>query len=68
MKIIAFIFARGNSKGIKNKNFLRFKKTTLLGHAINKPKGLIMSNKYSYLLIAKKFLHMLKNLMQRLPF
>ena len=35
MKIIAFIFARGGSKGIKNKNLLKFKKTTLLGHAIN---------------------------------
>lgn len=38
MKVIAFIFARGNSKGIKNKNLLKFKKTTLLGHAINQAK------------------------------
>ena len=28
MKIVAFVFARGNSKGIKNKNLLKFKKTT----------------------------------------
>ena len=34
MKIIGIIFARGNSKGIKNKNLLKFKKTTLLGNAI----------------------------------
>jgi N-acylneuraminate cytidylyltransferase len=34
MKIIAAIFARGNSKGIKNKNLLNFKNTSLLGHAI----------------------------------
>jgi len=34
MKIIALICARGNSKGIKNKNLLRFKNTTLLGNAI----------------------------------
>ena len=38
MKIVAFIFARGNSKGIKNKNLLKFKKTTLLGHAIQQAK------------------------------
>lgn len=34
MKIIALICARGNSKGIKNKNLLRFNKISLLGHAI----------------------------------
>ena len=34
MKVIGIIFARGNSKGIKNKNLLKFKKTTLLGNAI----------------------------------
>lgn len=34
MKIFALICARGNSKGLKNKNLLKFKKTTLLGNAI----------------------------------
>lgn len=34
MKIISFIFARGGSKGIKNKNLLKFKKTSLLGNSI----------------------------------
>ena len=34
MKIVALIFARGNSQGIKNKNLLKFKNTTLLGNAI----------------------------------
>jgi N-acylneuraminate cytidylyltransferase len=34
LNIIAFIFARGNSKGIKNKNLLKFNNTTLLGNAI----------------------------------
>ena len=34
MKILALICARGNSKGIKNKNLLKFKNTTLLGNAI----------------------------------
>ena len=31
----SFVFARGNSKGIKTRP-LKFKKTTLLGHAINR--------------------------------
>jgi N-acylneuraminate cytidylyltransferase len=34
LNIVPFIFARGNSKGIKNKNLLRFNNTTLLGNAI----------------------------------
>ena len=38
MKILALICARGNSKGIKNKNLLKFKNTTLLGNAIRQAK------------------------------
>ena len=34
MKIVALICARGNSQGLKNKNLLKFKKTTLLGNSI----------------------------------
>ena len=34
MKIICFIFARGKSKGIKNKNLLKFKRVSLLGNSI----------------------------------
>jgi len=34
MKIVSFIFARGGSQGLKNKNLLKFKKTSLLGNAI----------------------------------
>ena len=34
MKIISFIFARGGSLGLKNKNLLKFKNTSLLGNAI----------------------------------
>ena len=34
MNIVALICARGNSKGIKNKNLLKFKNTTLIGNAI----------------------------------
>ena len=39
MKIVALICARGNSRGIKNKNLLKFKKTTLLGNAIKQALG-----------------------------
>ena len=34
MKIVALICARGNSRGIKNKNLLKFKKISLLAHSI----------------------------------
>ena len=39
MKILALICARGKSKGIKNKNLLKFKKTTLLGNAIRQARN-----------------------------
>ena len=32
--IVCFIFARGNSQGIKNKNLLKFKKMSLLANSI----------------------------------
>ncbi len=35
MIILGAVFARSNSKGIKNKNLLRFKNKTLVGHAVN---------------------------------
>tara|TARA_B100001996_G_scaffold340742_1_gene294426 strand:- start:2 stop:709 length:708 start_codon:yes stop_codon:yes gene_type:complete len=34
MNVVSFIFARGGSRGIKSKNLLKFKKTTLLGNSI----------------------------------
>ena len=44
MNILALICARGGSKGIKDKNLLKFKNSTLLGNAINQAK----SSKYIY--------------------
>lgn len=38
MKIVCIIFARGNSKGLKNKNLLKFKSSTLLGNSIKQAK------------------------------
>ncbi len=34
MTILGAVFARANSKGIKNKNLLKFKNKTLVGHAV----------------------------------
>ena len=39
MNIVALICARGNSKGIRNKNLLKFKNTTLVGNAIKQARG-----------------------------
>lgn len=35
MNIVGAVFARGNSKGIKNKNLLKFKNKTLVSHAVH---------------------------------
>jgi len=35
MIVLGAVFARANSKGIKNKNLLPFKNKTLVGHAVN---------------------------------
>ena len=34
MLIVSFIFARGGSRELKNKNLLKFKKTSLIGNSI----------------------------------
>jgi len=45
LNIVPFIFARGNSKGIKNKNLLKFNNTTLLGNAILQAKKIKYAKK-----------------------
>ena len=45
LNIVPFIFARGNSKGIKNKNLLKFNNTTLLGNAILQAKKIKFAKK-----------------------
>ena len=45
LNIVSFVFARGNSKGIKNKNLLKFNNTTLLGNAILQAKKIKFANK-----------------------
>jgi len=45
LNIVPFIFARGNSKGIKNKNLLRFNNITLLGNAILQAKKIKFAKK-----------------------
>ena len=68
MKIVAFIFARGNSKGIKNKNLLRFKKTTLLGHAINQAKRINNVQQVFVSSDSKKILKYAKKYKAKIPF
>lgn len=41
MKIVAFIFARGGSKGLPKKNLLKINNITLIGHSINIAKKLV---------------------------
>ena len=45
LNIVSFVFARGNSKGIKNKNLLKFNNTTLLGNAILQAKKIKYSRR-----------------------
>lgn len=45
LNIVTFIFARGNSKEIKNKNLLKFNNTTLLGNAILQARKIKYSKK-----------------------
>ena len=54
MIILGAIFARGNSKGIKNKNLLKFKNKSLVGHAVNQAYKSKFIKKYIFLPIAKK--------------
>lgn len=68
MKIVAFIFARGNSKGIKNKNLLKFKKTTLLGHAINQAKRINNVQQVFVSSDSKKILKYAKKYKAKIPF
>jgi len=41
-KIIGFVFARGNSKGLKNKNLLKINNVSLIGHSILQAKKIKM--------------------------
>jgi len=45
MNIVAFIFARGGSKGLKNKNLIKFRNKSLLGNAILHAKKSILIKK-----------------------
>ena len=68
MKIIVFIFARGNSTGIKNKNLLKFKETTLLGHAIKQAKKVKYVKEVFVSTDSKKILNYVKKFNVKIPF
>ena len=62
MIAVALICARGNSKGIKNKNLLKFKNSTLLGNAIKQAKQINHISKVFVSSDSKKILkHAKKN-------
>ena len=61
MNIVSFIFARGNSSGIKNKNLLKFKKTSLLGNSILQSKKLHRINFQNSITVKRKSFQKDKN-------
>ena len=60
MKIFAFIFARGGSKGLKNKNVKLFSGKPLLSHSINFAKKLNFIDKIFVSSENKKILNIAK--------
>ena len=68
MNIVALICARGGSKGIKNKNLLRFKNSTLLGNAIKQAKKSKYINKVIVSSDSKKILKEAINNKAEVPF
>lgn len=68
MVIIAAIFARGNSKGLKNKNLLKFKKKTLLGQAVYQASSSKLINKVYISSDDKKIINEAKKYKAIVPF
>ena len=58
---LVLILVRENSKRLKNKSFLKIKRSTLLEKTIRFSKNFIIKIKYLFQLIAKKFLRLQKN-------
>ena len=68
MNVVALICARGNSKGIKNKNLLKYKNTTLLGQAIKQSLKSKLINRVIISTDSKKLLKKQENIMSRYLF
>ena len=68
MKIIGLICARSGSKGIKNKNILKFKDTTLLGNSISQAKQIPIIEKVFVSTDSKKIADKAKNYGAEVPF
>ena len=65
MLIVSFIFARGGSRGLKNKNLLKFKKTSLLGNAIYQSKKSRYIKRTFVSTDSKKIARVAKKIMQK---
>ncbi len=68
MNIVALICARGNSRGIKDKNLLKFKNTTLLGQAIKQSLKSKLINKVIISTDSKKIVKEAKKYNVEIPF
>ena len=68
MNIVALICARGKSKGLKNKNLLKFRNTSLLGNAINQAKKSKYINRVIVSSDSKKIIKEAKKYNAEVPF
>ena len=68
MLIVSFIFARGGSRGLKNKNLLKFKKTSLLGNAIYQSKKSLYIKRTFVSTDSKKIARVAKKNNAEIPF
>ena len=68
MNIVALICARGNSRGIKDKNLLKFKNTTLLGQAIKQSLKSKLINRVIISTDSKKIVKEAKKYNVEIPF
>jgi len=68
MKIFGLISARGGSKGIKNKNILKFNNTTLLGNSIAQAKKIKIIQKVFVSTDSRKIATLAKNYGAEVPF
>ena len=68
MNIIGAVFARGNSEGVKNKNLLKFKGKSLVGHAVNQAYASRYINKVFISSDSKKIINEAKKYKAIVPF
>jgi len=68
MKIICFIFARGNSSGLKNKNLLKFNNMSLIEHTIKQAQKIKRIDKIYISTDSQKIINNIKKTGIEIPF